>query len=55
VPAKVERAVKAVAAKVKPRVGNTAEGSAIAILKSRGVIKQAGRHLAAGPHMKRGK
>ena len=54
-PAKVDRAIRKVAAKVRPREkGQSKEGAAIAILKSRGVIRQKGRHLAAGPKMKRG-
>lgn len=45
-PKSVERAIRKVSRKVKPRKGQTKKGAAIAILKSRGVIKQKGRHLA---------
>lgn len=46
-PKKVERAIRKVEATGKSK------GSAIAILKSRGVIHQSGRHLAAGKSRKR--
>lgn len=46
---KVDRAIKAVESTGKSK------GSAIAILKSRGVIHQSGRHLAAGAAQKKGK
>lgn len=45
-PAKVDRAIEKVTAKVDDK------GRAIAILKSRGVIKQEGRHLGPGSHMR---
>ena len=47
-PKKVERAIRAVAAKITPRAGETREAAAIKVLKSRGVIRQRGKHLAAG-------
>jgi len=45
---KVDRAISKVMASGKSK------SSAIAILKSRGVIKQRGKHLAAGRKKKRG-
>ncbi len=42
-PKSVERAIRKV--KVKPRKGQTKKGAAIAILKSKGVIRQKGKHL----------
>lgn len=47
-PKSVDRAIRKVAAKIEPRSGQSKEGAAIAVLKSKGVIKQKGRHLVKG-------
>lgn len=52
-PKAVDKAIRKVAKNVKPRKGQTKEGAAIAILKSKGIIKQKGKHLTGTNKLKK--